>query len=65
MNSTQLTRQVELEAREISKEILYKEVPEPVLGEHKEWIELYYKAWEIASKDIFHKEGLDSPRYMR
>lgn len=47
----------------MSKDLL-RELPEPILGEHEEWIELYYKAWEIAFKHIFCKEGLASPKYM-
>ncbi len=50
--------------REISKKSLQKEIPEPVLSEHQEWIELYYKSWEISSRHIFYKEGLPSPKYM-
>ncbi len=30
----------------------FSKLPKPVLGEHPEWVELYYKAWELAATHI-------------
>lgn len=39
-------------------------VPQPVYAADTSFVELYYKAWELASEHIRHEEGLASPRYM-
>lgn len=39
-------------------------VPEPVLGDDKNFIELYYKAWEIAFNHIREDAGLPQSPYM-
>ena len=34
-------------------------LPRPVLNGHKEWLDIYYKAWELAFKNVYYveKEG--------
>ena len=39
-------------------------LPQPVYDEKPEWIDFYYKAWEIAHKRIDNVQGLPAPRYM-
>jgi len=40
-------------------------VPEPFILGKEPWIELYYFAWECASKHILHYPGIPSPYYMK
>lgn len=39
-------------------------LPRPVFDENAEWVELYYKAWELAHVHIVTVPGLPAPRYM-
>lgn len=39
-------------------------VPEPIYDGNKELVELYYKAWESASRHIMHTPGMPAEKYM-
>ncbi len=39
-------------------------IPHPVIDNHPEWIELYDKAWELASQKVKIQDGIPQSPYM-
>ncbi len=62
------------ETKHVSDELVYNEinytgflkgkVPEPVFEGNTDYVNLYYKAWELAHEKIKHQEGIPQSPYM-
>ena len=48
----------------IVEELDRSRVPGIVFEQHPEYVELYYKAWELAAAHIYHDPAMPTPRYM-
>lgn len=48
----------------VKKELDTTQLPQPVYEEHKEWVDLYWKAWELAWGRVKYQEGVFQSPYM-